>query len=78
MGVSWTDTYPTGYGFASTSDCVNHNGGPFITSVHSGGDRNGGNQSDCDVNQGSATYSHRGNYTPSELNQTGGTAIWLR
>ena len=78
MGVSWTDTYPTAYGFADTNSCTNHNGGPMITTVHSGSGRSGGSENECDVNEGSLVYSHRGNYSPTSLNITGGTAIWLR
>ena len=78
MGTSWTDTYPTAYGFADTSNCVNHDGGPMLTSVHSGSDRAGGNESECDVNQGSTNYNHRGNYSPTSVDIVGGAAIWLR
>ena len=50
----------------------------MLTSVHSGSDRSGGSESECDVNQGSINYNHRGNYSPTSLNIVGGAAIWLR
>ena len=77
LGTSWTDTYPTGYGAADTTNCVNHDGGPFITSIHTG-DRRNGNFAECDVVNGRLDYTHRGNYTPENLNRTGSHAIWFR
>ena len=81
LGTSWTDTYPTGYGVADNSSCVNHNGGPFITSIHTGHGWHtlyGSGVTECDVVNGSTSYTHRGNYTPSATGQTGSAAIWLR
>lgn len=80
LGVSWTDSYPTGYGAAETTTCVNHNGGPFITSVHTGHGRgtiNGVHVAECDLS-GSMNYGHRGNYYPDAVGRTGAAAIWLR
>ncbi|MCB9796316.1 MAG: hypothetical protein H6741_26780 [Alphaproteobacteria bacterium] len=81
LGTSWTDTYPTGYGVSDNSSCVNHNGGPFITSIHTGDGRGtiyGTSISECDIGTGSYTYTHRGNYYASSTGQTGSASIWLR
>ncbi|MCB9758593.1 MAG: hypothetical protein H6739_02010 [Alphaproteobacteria bacterium] len=80
LGVSWTDSFPTGYGVANTSSCVNHSGGPFITSIHSGHGNYayGTTVTECDVVDGSLTYVHRGNYYPNQTYTYGSAAIWLR
>ncbi|MCB9795071.1 MAG: hypothetical protein H6741_20410 [Alphaproteobacteria bacterium] len=81
LGTSWTDTYPTGYGVADNSNCYNHNGGPFITSIHTGDGRGtiyGTAISECDIGNGSYTYTHRGNYYASATGTTGSASIWLR
>ena len=80
LGTTWSDTYPSGYGVADNTDCYNHNGGPFITSIHTGdGNSNIGQvASECDVSNGSHTYTHRGNYHANSVGQTGSAAIWLR
>jgi hypothetical protein len=79
LGTSWTDSYPTGYGAADNANCYNHNGGPFLTSIHtgSGNTGNGTTITECDTT-GSLTYSHRGYYYPNSTGHTGGGAIWLR
>ena len=67
-------------GVADNSSCVNHNGGPFITSIHSGSHNYaiGTTTSECDISLGSVTYTHRGNYYLNRTGQTGSAAIWLR
>jgi hypothetical protein len=79
LGVTWTDTYPTGYGVSDQSNCINaHNGKAFVTSIHTGSYRNATETVECDVYQGSLTYTHRGSYTHDGVNRIGGTTIWLR
>ena len=74
LGTSWSDSYPTGYGAADTTSCINHSGGPFITSFHSGS-----NSGECCSVNGSMTYTHRSNYwAPSDPGHGGSAAIWLR
>lgn len=80
LGVSWTDSYPGGYGAGEKSSCVLNDTGPFVTSVHSGvrdGLGSPGGYTSCDTT-GSATYTHRGNYTAAATGTTGGAAIWFR
>ena len=67
LGTSWTDTYPTGYGASDTNNCVNHDGGPFITSVHTGSHHyawTGDLYYDCGIQHGSFNYNHKGMYYP--------------
>jgi hypothetical protein len=78
LGVSWTDTHPTGYGVASTSNCVNHEGGPFITSVHTCDRYSTCGYTGCDVTTGDFRYTHRGNYRLNSTGHTGSAAIWFR
>ena len=88
IGATWSDTYPTGYGLGSNSSVRgwNGDGGPFFPSVHSGsrsGYAGGGfaAQPDVGVNgyvSGSRTYTYRGWYGVSSVNNTGQTSIWVR
>ena len=80
LGTTWTDTYPSGYGVANTTTCYNHVGGPFVTSIHTGESNYniGSTVSECDISDGSLTYTHLGNYHATSTGQTGSAAIWLR
>jgi hypothetical protein len=79
LGVSWGDSYPTGYGVGNTTTCINHDGGPFLTSIHTGqGHSTATNTSECDVTAGRYDYRHRGDYTPDGTDRTGSGAIWFR
>lgn len=86
LGATWSDTYPTGYGVANTSNVRgwNGNGGPFFPSIHPGSSpRNNGNgwNSSPDVTNGHSTYNYRGWYGRDGgigVNQTGQTSIWVR
>lgn len=80
LGTSWTDSYPTGYGVSDLDTCVNHNGGPFFTSIHSSvghGTTLGTAVTECGFT-GSLTYEHRGFYHANSTGHTGSAAIWLR
>ncbi len=82
LGVSWTDSYPTGYGAGDTTNCTQtYNSGAMIHSVHSGSHRgtsSGTVTSECDLSNGSWTYDHRDNMTNSGTGATGSAAIWFR
>ena len=86
IGVTWSDTYPTGYGFANSSGVRgwNSNGGPFFPSIHPGSSpRNNGNgwNSSPDVTNGHKIYNYRGWYGKDGgigVNQTGQTSIWVK
>lgn len=85
LGVTWSDTYPTGYGFNDIGkQTASWTKGPFFPSVHSG-DRQGKCSSPpCriyqpDISQGSEGYVHKGWYTASGVvNQVGQTSIWFK
>ncbi|XP_078358649.1 uncharacterized protein LOC144643318 [Oculina patagonica] len=86
LGVTWTDSYPTGYGFndknAPNADFTN---GPFFPSVHSG---SGSSPSACsvctptnykpDVMGGSPHYTHYGWYLANGNGKIGQTSIWFK
>lgn len=91
LGATWTDTYPTGYGLASNSTVRgwNGDGGPFFPSVHSGSRTTAapGNpvlqtaSPDIGVNgyqQGARSYTYRGWYGTTTVNNTGQMSIWVR
>lgn len=91
LGASWTDSYPTGYGYVSstTPKSGNFDGGPFFPSIHSGSRNTApGNpvvvssSPDVGVNgytAGAQSYTYRGWYTASgTVNNTGQTSIWMR
>ena len=84
LGVTWSDSYPTGYGFSEKNAPFSiFNKGPFFPSVHSGSGR-----SPCsvctptnfepDVPGGSPYYTHRGWYTANTFAKTGQTSIWFK
>ena len=85
LGVTWSDSYPTGYGFNDKSaSYATFSKGPFFPSVHSG---SGGNPcSSCnptanykpDVVGGYPHYTYQGWYTASGPGKTGQTSIWLK
>ena len=80
LANSWSDSFPTGYGAGDSSTCLHENTGPFITSIHSGSHNYpyGRVTTECDVVEGSESYTHRGNYTASGTGHTGSAAIWFR
>ncbi|KAK3697024.1 hypothetical protein QZH41_012489, partial [Actinostola sp. cb2023] len=85
LGVTWADSYPTGYGF---NDIGKESGtwdkGPFFPSVHSGDGHSSCSSGPCrtyqpDVSKGSESYVHRGWYTASgTVGKTGQTSIWFK
>ena len=84
LGVTWSDSYPTGYGFNdNTTPFGGFTKGPFFPSVHSG---SGGNScSGCtrtnyqpDVVGGNPQYTHHGWYTANGVDKTGQTSIWFK
>ena len=85
LGVTWSDSYPTGYGFSDkNAPFSTFNKGPFFPSVHSGS----GSGRTCpgctptnfqpDVPGGSPHYTHRGWYTANTFAKTGQTPIWFK
>ena len=85
LGVTWSDSYPTGYGFNDKNATnAGFNKGPFFPSVHSGS----GSGRTCpgctptnfqpDVPGGSPHYTHRGWYTANTFAKTGQTSIWFK
>ena len=84
LGVTWSDSYPTGYGFNhKRASFDTFNKGPFFPSVHSGSGRSrpcsGCTPSNYepDVVGGSPHYAHRGFYTANGVGKTGQTSIWF-
>ena len=83
LGVTWSDSYPTGYGFndknAPFSTFVK---GPFFPSVHSGSRYKcsgcTGTNFKPDVPVGSPHYTHVGWYTANTNGKTGQTSIWFK
>jgi len=84
LGVTSTDSYPTGYGFYDKNTAnATFTKGPFFPSVHSGS-----GSSPCsgctptnfepDVPGGSPHYSHHGWYTADGWNEFGQTSIWFK
>ena len=84
LGVTWTDSYPTGYGFNDkTAPNAVFSKGPFFPSVHSGSGRSP--CSGCtptnyepDVVGGSPHYTHHGWYNANGNDKTGQTSIWFK
>ena len=84
LGVTWGDSYPTGYGFNDKkASHASFDKGPFFPSVHSGSGRN--QRSGCtqfnfqpDVPCGNPEYNHRGWYTANSFGKTGQTSIWFK
>ena len=84
LGVTWTDTFPTGYGVSDNANCYNHDGDTFVHSIHSGAYR-GYATNECDVSGGYGVYSYRGNWVDDAgggatagTGKTGSSTIWLR
>ena len=85
LGVTRSDSYPTGYGFNDeTTHYSNFNKGPFFPSVHSssgyGPCSSCGARLDCqpDVVGGSPHYTHHGCYGANIVGKTGQTSIWFQ
>ncbi|XP_028400057.1 uncharacterized protein LOC114523360 [Dendronephthya gigantea] len=84
LGVTWSDTYPTGYGFSPVNaHFATWNKGPFFPSVHSG-DRPaaGGCQAAKpyapDVEKGCPNYAHLGWHSLHATQKSGQTSIWFK
>ncbi|EGD72440.1 hypothetical protein PTSG_00460 [Salpingoeca rosetta] len=85
LGVTWSDTYPSGYGFNGcglTSYCT-WGDGPFFPSVHSGDQRcssSANNFQGADVACGKTNYVHQGWYgiDNGQYNRVGQTSIWFK
>ena len=84
LGVTWGDSYPTGYGFNDkTTPFAAFDKGPFFPSVHAGSGRSPCSgctptNFDPDVPGGSPHYTHRGWYTANGYGKTGQTSIWFK
>jgi hypothetical protein len=85
LGVTWSDSLPTGYGFNDVgANFGSWTKGPFFPSVHSGDGRDSCESVPCkmfqpDVSMGSESYCHRGWYTASgSINKRGQTSIWFK
>ena len=82
LGVTWSDSYPTGYGFYDKSaSYANFNKGPFFPSVHSGsgGSKCSGSITfEPDVTNGCPHYTHHGWFTANGWDKTGQTSIWFK
>ena len=84
LGVTWTDSYPTGYGFNDkNAPSSTFSNGPFFPSVLSGSGRKP--CTDCtptnyepDVVGGSPHYTHHGWYSANGWDETGQTSIWFK
>ena len=84
LGVSWSTSYPTGYGFYDkATHYSSFSKGPFFPSVHSGSGRS--SCSGCtptnyepDVVGGNAQYAYYGWYTANTRGKTGQTSIWFK
>ena len=85
LGISWSDTFPTGYGFSPVNA---HYGtwksGPFLPSVHTG---DGRNYEPCktmfksyapDVTKACPTYVYSGWHTLYTTRMSGQTSIWFK
>ncbi len=76
--VTWSDTYPTGYGVNSAPNCQQSTTGPAYTTSFTG---RGWPQRYCwphDVHGGAYTYWHRGWWDATQHDRTGSATIWLR
>ena len=84
LGVTWSDSYPTGYGF-NDKNVPNSafSKGPFFPSVHSGSGRRPcgvctPTKFEPDVPGGSPHYNHHGWYAANGWDKTGQTSIWFK
>ena len=84
LGISWSDTYPTGYGFSPVNaNYGSWDRGPFFPSVQSGDRPTSG---PCttpmayppDVQRGCSTYVHHGWHSLNAMRNTGQTSIWFK
>ena len=85
LGVGWSDSYPTGYGFyeKNAPHAPGFYKGPFFPSVHSGSGRSPCSgctptDFDPDVVGGSPHYTHKGWYTANSVDKRGQTSIWFK
>ena len=83
LGVTWSDTFPTGYGFSPVNaQYGTWDKGPFFPSIHSG-DRPAGGCSAAkpyapDVAKGCHNYAHFGWHSLYTTQKTGQTSIWFK
>jgi hypothetical protein len=87
LGLTWTDTYPTGYGFSAQFACGSRNwgDGPFFPSIHSGSNRGCSCCQASKVYEGNEKisdpqYAHQGWYGMhnGEYNRRGAMSIWFK
>ena len=84
LGVTYGDSYPTGYGFYNIGAAYSSfSKGPFFPSVHSGDGHKSCASTPCetyqpDISQGSESYVHKGWYTATGTGKTGQTSIWFK
>ena len=82
LGVSWTDTYPAGYGFSPVNAQFGPwSKGPFFPSVHSGDRSTGCGAAKAyspDVAKGCPIYVHFGWHSLTTIQKTGQTSIWFK
>ena len=83
LGVTWRDTFPTGYGFSPVNaQYGTWDKGPFFPSIHSG-DRPVGSCTPAkpyapDVTEGCYQYAHFGWQSLYTTKKTGQTSIWFK
>ena len=84
LSASWVDSFPTGYGAAESSSCIQyHYYGPFISNAYSGSGENysqytGQQHNDCGANKGYYTHTYYGTRSMSANILTGDNSIWFR
>eukprot|EP01116_Phalansterium_solitarium_P009414 TRINITY_DN23529_c0_g1_i1.p1 TRINITY_DN23529_c0_g1~~TRINITY_DN23529_c0_g1_i1.p1 ORF type:complete len:524 (-),score=88.98 TRINITY_DN23529_c0_g1_i1:156-1643(-) len=86
LGVTWSDTYPTGYGVTSNTDCGgSFIDGPMVQTQLSGAFHGAascgsyGCLATCDFRDGTISYNWKGMYLPTTYDiATGTNSIWLR
>ena len=83
LGVTWSDTFPTGYGFSPVNaQYGTWKKGPFFPSIHSGDRPAGGCSAPKpyapDVAKGCPTYTHHGWYSLYTRGKTGQTSMWFK
>ena len=83
LGISWSDTYPTGYGFSPVNALYGTwDRGPFFPSFQSGDRPAGGCKSPQsflpDIKKGCPNYVHNGWHSLYAMKNSGQTSIWFK
>ena len=84
LGVSWSDAYPSGYGFSpNNAQYSTWSKGPFFPSIHSGDgghEYKGAKSYAPDVAKGHSSYTHYGWHSLHSIKptKTGQTSIWFK